>query len=47
MTCSLELKLSTPNLVDDLENSTDLAYCALPDRIFLSDEESADFAGGH
>jgi hypothetical protein len=33
--CSLELRLSIPTLVDDLENSTDLKYYALPDRLYL------------
>lgn len=33
--CSLRLELSIPTLVDDLENSTDLKYYALPDRLFL------------
>jgi hypothetical protein len=33
--CSVELKLAIPTLVDDLENSTDLKYYALPDRLYL------------
>ncbi len=33
--CSLELKLDIPTLVDDMEDSTDLAYSALPDRLYL------------
>ena len=33
--CSLELKLAIPTLVDDMENSTDLKYYALPDRLYL------------
>lgn len=33
--CALELKLSIPTLIDDLENSTDLKYYALPDRLYL------------
>jgi hypothetical protein len=33
--CSLELKLSIPTLVDDMDNSTDLKYYALPDRLYL------------
>ncbi len=33
--CSLRLDLSIPTLVDDLKNSTDLEYYALPDRLYL------------
>jgi type I thyroxine 5'-deiodinase len=33
--CSLRLRLSIPTLVDDLDNSTDLKYYALPDRLYL------------
>jgi hypothetical protein len=33
--CSLELKLAIPTLVDDMENSTDRKYYALPDRLYL------------
>jgi hypothetical protein len=33
--CSLKLKLSIPTLVDDMDNSTDLKYYALPDRLYL------------
>jgi len=33
--CSLRLNLSIPTLVDDLDNSTDLKYYALPDRLYL------------
>jgi hypothetical protein len=33
--CSLRLALSIPTLVDDIENSTDLKYYALPDRLYL------------
>ena len=33
--CSLELKLAIPTLVDEMENSTDLKYYALPDRLYL------------
>ena len=33
--CSLELKLDIPTLIDDMEDSTDLAYSALPDRLYL------------
>ncbi len=34
-TCSLDLKLSIPTLIDDLENSTDRKFYALPDRLYL------------
>ena len=33
--CSLKLELSIPTLVDDMDNSTDLKYYALPDRLYL------------
>jgi hypothetical protein len=33
--CSLELKLSIPTLIDDMENSTDRKYYALSDRLYL------------
>ena len=33
--CSLRLDLSIPTLVDDMGNSTDLEYYALPDRLYL------------
>ena len=33
--CSLRLELSIPTLVDDMQNSTDLKYYALPDRLYL------------
>ena len=33
--CSLKLDLSIPTLIDDMENSTDLKYYALPDRLYL------------
>jgi Iodothyronine deiodinase len=33
--CSLKLELPIPTLVDDMENSTDLKYYALPDRLYL------------
>jgi hypothetical protein len=34
-TCALHLDLEIPTVIDDMENSTDLAYAALPDRLFL------------
>lgn len=34
-TCSLRLDLSIPTLIDDMANSTDLKYYALPDRLYL------------
>jgi hypothetical protein len=33
--CSLRLELSIPTLIDDMENSTDLKFYALPDRLYL------------
>lgn len=33
--CSLGLDLSIPTLIDDMQNSTDLKYYALPDRLYL------------
>jgi hypothetical protein len=33
--CALRLDLSIPTLIDDLANSTDLKYYALPDRLYL------------
>ena len=34
-TCALGLKLAIPTLIDDMENSTDRKYYALPDRLYL------------
>jgi len=34
-TCALRLDLSIPTLVDDMTNSTDAKYYALPDRLYL------------
>jgi len=33
--CALRLDLSIPTLIDDMENSTDKQYYALPDRLYL------------
>ena len=33
--CSLRLDLSIPTLIDDIADSTDRKYYALPDRLFL------------
>ncbi len=33
--CMLHLDLSIPALVDDMDNTTDRAYAALPDRLYL------------
>ena len=33
--CSVRLDMSIPTLVDDMGNSTDLKYYALPDRLYL------------
>ena len=35
--CALRLELSIPTLIDDMENSTDRKYYALPDRLYLID----------
>ena len=37
-TCALRLELSIPTLLDDMQNSTDDAYAALPDRLYLIDD---------
>ena len=34
-TCALRLELSIPTLIDDMTNSTDAKYYALPDRLYL------------
>jgi len=34
-TCALRLDLSIPTLIDDMTNSTDAKYYALPDRLYL------------
>ena len=33
--CSIHLDLSIPTIIDDMDNTTDLAYSALPDRLYL------------
>jgi hypothetical protein len=33
--CALRLDLTMPMLIDDLDNSTDSKYYALPDRLYL------------
>lgn len=33
--CTLRLELDIPTLIDDMSNSTDLKYYALPDRLYL------------
>jgi hypothetical protein len=33
--CALRLDLSIPTLIDDMANSTDRKYYALPDRLYL------------
>lgn len=37
--CALRLELSIPTLIDDMQNSTDLKYYALPDRLYLIDRD--------
>lgn len=46
-TCSSELRLSIPLLVDDMENSVANAYSAWPDRLFiLSADGKIAYRGG-
>ena len=33
--CSTHLDLAIPTIIDDMDNTTDLAYSALPDRLYL------------
>ena len=33
--CSLRLQLEIPTLIDDMNDSTDLAYAALPEHLYL------------
>ncbi len=33
--CMLRLELAMPTLLDDMENSTDEAYAALPERLYV------------
>ena len=37
--CSLHLDLSIPMLIDEMNNQVDEAYSALPERLYLIDEE--------
>ena len=37
--CTLRLDLTMPMLIDDLDNSTDRKYYALPDRLYLIDRD--------
>lgn len=36
-TCMLKLDLTMPTLLDDMDNSTDTAYAALPERLYVID----------
>ena len=38
-TCLTKLSLKIPPLVDDLANSTEIAYTAWPDRLYVLDRE--------
>ena len=38
-TCATKLALRIPAIIDDLENSTENAYTAWPDRLYLIDRE--------
>lgn len=33
--CALQLHIEIPTLIDDMKNTTDQAYAALPDRLYL------------
>jgi hypothetical protein len=37
--CSLGLDVSIPMLIDEMTNETNVAYAAIPDRLYLVDEE--------
>ena len=37
--CVLQLELSIPTLIDEMTNTVDQAYAALPDRLYLIDAE--------
>ena len=37
--CSLRLDISIPTLLDEMSNEVDEAYSALPDRLYLIDDE--------
>ena len=37
--CTLGLDLNIPTLLDEMTNEVDEAYAALPDRLYLIDEE--------
>ena len=38
-TCVRSLKIDLPALVDDMQNSTELAYTAWPDRLYVIDRD--------
>lgn len=44
--CVLHLDLTLPTLIDNMENTTDLAYCGWPDRLFLIGEDGRVFYRG-
>jgi hypothetical protein len=37
--CMLQLNLEMPTLLDDIEDSTDTAYAALPERLYVIDTQ--------
>ena len=37
--CVLNMQLSIPALIDDMANTVDLAYAAMPDRLYLIDAD--------
>lgn len=39
-TCTTKLALRIPAVVDDLQNSTEIAYTAWPDRLYVVDRDS-------
>ncbi len=38
-TCVTKLSLKIPSLVDDLDNSTEIAYTGWPDRLYVIDRD--------
>lgn len=46
-TCSSDLKLTIPRLVDDMQNTVDGLYAAWPERLFVIDSDGrVAYAGG-
>ncbi len=38
-TCATKLAIQFPSLIDDLQNTTEVAYTAWPDRLYVIDHE--------